>query len=333
MAKLTPKENYRRVLLGEEPEYLPSYYERFSDMVMDQMLTPIILPDGPAYSPWGVKYVGNKEANFGAIPEPGNFILDDITKWRDVIKNPDMSNFDWEAHFKDPKILGGADREQRMLCAGGGDYFQTLVSFMGFEGALMAMYEEPEEVYALLDYISEHIMYVVKNTIYYTKPDVYMLADDTAAWAAPFVSLDMYRRLLKPFYKRHYDLALDNNMFIQHHNCGRCEDFIEDWLEMGVNAWDPAQTSNDLAAIKKKYGDRLTIQGGWDNTGFISSLEASDDDLLEALHNYVDLLAPGGHFVFLAMVHGDKEDERYKRKEELIKKFYYDYARDWYKNH
>ena len=176
-------------------------------------------------------------------------------------------------------------------------------------------------------------MDVVKNTIYYTKPDVYFLADDSAAWAAPFVSLEMYQTLLKPFYKRHYDLALENNMLIQHHNCGKCEIFIPDWLEMGVNAWDPAQTSNDLVGIKQKYGDKLTIVGGWDNTGRISSLETSDDELLEALYKYVDTFAPGGHFIFSAHVQGDKDDPVNIRKSELIKKFYFDYVKDWYKNH
>ncbi|MCI6795041.1 MAG: veratrol--corrinoid protein metyltransferase, partial [Lachnospiraceae bacterium] len=34
-------------------------------------------------------------------------------------------------------------------------YFQDLVGFMGFENALCAMYEEPEEVEALMNYICD----------------------------------------------------------------------------------------------------------------------------------------------------------------------------------
>ena len=331
---LTPRENYLRVLRGEIPEYLPSFFDKFMDPVGDfDMLYPCRTPDGPKYSPWGVKFVGGPENDYGALPEPGNFILKDITKWRDVIKNPDMTGFDWERYFADPEVGGNKDRKQFAIGTSGGDYFQTLVSFMGFEGALMAMYEEPDEVYELFDYISQYIMLVVKNAIYYCKPEIYLLADDIAAERAPFVSVDMYRRLLEPFYKRHCDLALENNMLIDHHNCGKSGVFIPDWLEMGISSWNPAQTCNDLVTIKKEYGDRLTMQGCWDNTGYISSLEASDEELEEALYKYVDTFAPGGHFIFLAIIHGNREDERFKRKMGLIKNFYESYARDWYKTH
>lgn len=333
MAQITARENYLRILRGEIPEYLPTMMEPCKEGAKDHLLTPIAAPDGPVYSPWGVRFVGSPDNNFGAMPEPGFIILDDITRWRDVIRNPDMSGFDWEAHYRDPEVFGEKDRVNKVIMTGGGDYFQTLVSFMGFENALLAMYEEPEEVMALFDYLSEYFLLVVKNAIYYTKPDVYMLADDTAAQQAPFFSPSMYRELLEPFYRRHTELALDAGMLIDHHNCGRCEDFIGEWLDMGICSWNPAQTCNDLKGIKEKYGDRLTMQGCWDNTGYISSLECSDEELTEALYDYVDTFAPGGRFVFMAGLHGERNDERFMRKQKLIDDFYRDYAKDWYKTH
>jgi len=333
MSAITARENYLRLLRGQVPEYLPSMAEPCIVGARDHMLTPIMAPDGPVYSPWGVKFVGSPDNNFGAMPEPGFIILHDITKWRDVIKNPDMTGFDWEAHYKDPEIFGEVDRVNKCVITGGGDYFQTLVSFMGFEEALMAMYEEPEEVYALFDYLSEYFLLVVKNAICYTKPDIYMLADDTASQAAPFFSPDMYRELLKPFYKRHTDMAHDAGLLIDHHNCGRCEDFIDEWMDLGICSWNPAQTGNDLVGIKAKYGDRLTMQGCWDNTGYISSPECSDEELTEALYQYVDTFAPNGHFVFMAGVYGSPEDQRVIRKQKLVKDFYENYAKNWYKTH
>jgi uroporphyrinogen-III decarboxylase len=70
----------------------------------------------------------------------------------------------------------------------GGDYFLTLVSFMGFEGALIALYEEPEEVKALLDYVSEFYLEVMKRQILYCRPDIYQLMDDDSALKGPFFS-------------------------------------------------------------------------------------------------------------------------------------------------
>jgi hypothetical protein len=46
---------------------------------------------------------------------------------------------------------------------------------------------------------------------------------------------------------------------IDRHDCGKSEQFIDDWLEIGVSAWNPVQVTNDCVGIKKKYGNRLRL--------------------------------------------------------------------------
>lgn len=331
---LTPKENYLTILRGELPEWIPAFYEPYMVMLEKDpgFGTPIMAPAGPLYSPWGVKFVGSgPENNYGAIPEPGNFILKDIRRWRDVIHNPDLSHVDWERMLT--KKLAGTDPAQLLVCASGADYFQTLVSFMGFEEALIAMYEEPEEVYALLDYVSQHCLEVMKQEIRWCHLASYGIADDCAAARAPFFSLEMYRALIKPFHKKHAVLALENGIVLEKHDCGRCEQFIDDWLDMGICSWNPAQVTNDLKAIKRNYLHRLTLNGCWDNQGPISMPETPDEALLAALRDYVDTFAPGGGFTFCAAVGGDKDDPRVQRKQALVKQFYYDEVKDYYHAH
>ncbi len=36
------------------------------------------------------------------------------------------------------------------------------------------------------------------------------------------------------------------------HDCGRCEDFIPDWIEFGVRMMESAQVMNDLVGIQEK---------------------------------------------------------------------------------
>ena len=152
---LTPKENYLKVLRGEIPEYIPSFmYAVYSEAIKEELIAPVSAPNGPVTTVYGVEYVGTKEIMCGAMPKPGQILLHDITKWRDIIKNPDTSGRDWEGIYK--KQTDNFDRVNKVVSCHGGDYFLTLVSFMGFEGALLAMFEEPDEVYALFDYISEH---------------------------------------------------------------------------------------------------------------------------------------------------------------------------------
>jgi hypothetical protein len=322
------------MLRGEIPEFVPSFFESafsLGSLAGDAFTTPINAPTGVAYSPWKVKFVGQAETNFGAIPEPNNFILHDITKWRDVIKNPDVSDVDFEKHYK--KVVEGKDRENLLVSFGGGDYFQTLVSFMGFTEALMAMYEEPEEVYALLEYVSEYYVKILKYQLQYGKPDVYMIADDCAAAAAPFFSVDMYKRLIKPFHKKHADLALESGCLLEKHDCGRSESFIDDWIDIGITGWNPAEITNDLRAIKKKYVGKLALEGGWDTRARACQPDASDDELIAAIDEYVDTFAPGGGFMFFVMAAGKPDDERVQRKGKLINDYFFSNVRDYYKTH
>ncbi len=327
---MTPKENYLTMLRGEIPEYIPSFFEDRTGHFTEELLTPVYAPNGPVTTKLGVRYVGaGPELMNGAMPDPNQTLLDDITRWRDVIKVPDLSHFDWEKYYTDK--IKDIDRSQKYISSGGGDYFLTLVSFMGFENALLALYEEPDEVKALLEYVSGFYLTVLKKQIYYMKPEVLGLMDDDAAYRAPFFSVEMYQEFFKPFHKLHCDLALENNMLIERHDCGRCESFIPDWIELGIRGWNPAQTTNDLVSIKKKYTGKLAICGGWDNAKYNSVTD--DQELKDGLAEYVDTFAPGGGFSFMAMAGGLPGDPTKEHRNQIIKDFYFDYAHDWYKNH
>jgi hypothetical protein len=275
----------------------------------------------------GVTYVGSAENGFGAMPKPGEVVLEDITRWRDVVKLPDLSGRDKEAYYK--ARSANIDREQVAVVTDGGDYFLTLVALMGFEGALLALYEEPEEVVALLTHISKFYVEVAKDIFRYVKPDVYILMDDDAAYRAPFFSLEMYREIFKPFHKLHCDIALENGAFINRHDCGKSEQFIDDWLELGVREWNPIQITNDCKAIKAKYCGKLVMSGCWDSQGELSGKSVDKQKLKDALAEYVDTYSPGGDFTFSAIggAMGDNSPESAERRE-IVREFFFDYARD-----
>ncbi len=124
---------------------------------------------------------------------------------------------------------------------------------------------------------------------------------------------------------------LENGLLIERHDCGRSEQFIPDWIEMGVCAWNPAQITNDLVAVKKNYGDKIAICGGWDNLKYDNCTD--EEELRAALKEYVDTFAPGGRFTFMAFGGGKPDDPVAKWRRDVIKDFYDNYAHDWYKTH
>jgi hypothetical protein len=175
---------------------------------------------------------------------------------------------------------------------------------------------------------------VFKQQIHYLKPDIFGLMDDDAAYRAPFFSLEMYRRIFKPFHKLHCDLALDAGCVIARHDCGKSEQFIDDWLEIGIRDWNPVQITNDCKGIKKKYLGKLALTGCWDTSKWMSRTVIDEKELKDDLAEYVDTFAPGGGFTFAAVgMPLPYETPVQKERREIATKFFYDYARDWYKTH
>lgn len=313
---------------GEMPAFLPN--RGFLDVKCSVFVD--VKKPGYHIDEFGVEYIGSEKVFGGTpLPYPGRYILHDITKWRDVVKAPDLSDVDWEAFAK--KDLENVDRDEVGIAFYFGKIFQRLCDFMGFEEGLCAIMEEPEEVYALFDYLCTFYVDVLKNVLRCYKPEAVCIPDDTATARAPFISPGTYRELVKPFHKRIADLVLDSGAFIEKHDCGKCEAFVDDWVSFGVTSWNPAQPSNDLVGIKKKYGRKLIIAGGWDSQGPASFPTTRDEELERLLYEYVDTLAPDGGFVFSAFVMGAMDDPRVKSKNAMIRKFYETYARDWYERH
>lgn len=317
---LTEKENFLRVARGEMPEYVPVVTKKsFDEPPLMQICDPAIIGDfrGPkgGFDPWGVPFVVSNAAEFTAMPKASDFILTDIRKWRDVIKAPDHSGYDWEAaakadwakFIKDPDVTS-------LTIAGFADFFQQFVGMMGFTQALMALYEEREEVEALFDYMLEFSLYITKNVIHYYKPDGYYLLDDTATQMNSFISPELFDELLVPRYKKCLDIARDANIPIFYHNCGKCENLLPSMVEIGVAVWDPAQTMNDLPGIKKKFGRKLTINGGFEYMMPDTWPEFDEEEVRNVVRETFDMLAPEGGFMFQGGVkslnYGDPDVQR-----------------------
>ena len=324
---LTEKENYLKLLSGEQPEWVPQY--TFAPMpgstkhVATHMHEPPILVqhrlNGGGQDIWGVNYVPTYETGNMILPEPNNFILKDIRQWRDVIKAPDFSGVDWEDMVKKHLEQSGIDRAHSALALNlHFGYFQHLMSFMGFSEGLMAMTEEPDEVMELFTYICDFYMEVAKNIIDLYKPDILTLMDDTAAWGASFISPKMYKEMLVPFHDRWAKMGRDRGLKLTMHNCGKCEDILDYLVEMGINSWDPAQTCNDLEAVKAKYGNKLVIAGGWDARGHLLDPDVTDDEIVASVEDAFRKYAPGGGFMWCGGYLGSIDDAEIKRKNGVL---------------
>ena len=309
---LSEKENYLRCLRGEVPEWIPihgmSCGEQYDfagqphNFRFEPRLTTPHRYRGGGLDMWGVEHTTTPESMGGLQPRCDYHILDDIRKWRDVIKAPDISNIDWEKMCRDDFKFHGLNFEHKdtaIAFSTDMSFFMMLVEFMGYTEGLLAMYEEPDEVMALFDYMCDFYCEDCEKCIDIVKPDIWHMGDDTCAQQAPMMSEEMFKRMLIPFYDRQIKIGRDRGLPISMHVCGKCESFLDDLVDIGVSIWEPAQTMNDLAGIKAKYGNKLVIVGGWDGRGSLLGKDVGYDEIYEYTKKTFDTLAPGGGYCFM----------------------------------
>ncbi|GHU07794.1 uroporphyrinogen decarboxylase [Spirochaetia bacterium] len=324
---MTEKENYLRCLRGEQPEWIPMYtfgvMPGSTEAPCNVMVEPYILSEfrrnGGGRDIWGVNFIPTHETGNALIPEPNNFILEDITKWRDVIKAPSLEGIDWEAMVKKDIEWSRIDRSQSALALNLHiGYFQNLMSFMGFTNGLMAFYEEPEEVKALLTYLCDFYCEVQSKVVDLFNPDIIVTMDDTAAWGSSFISPEMYREFILPHHDRQVKVGRDRGLPITMHNCGKAEGVFDDLVKIGVCMWDPAQTCNDIEAVQAKFGNRLVIAGAWDARGRLLEEDVTDEEIVESVRSTMNRYARGGGYVFCGGYLGPFDDHEIARKNRVL---------------
>ena len=337
---MTEKENLLTVYRGGIPEWIPvgrmgPEPGKYPAAMM--MGPPLLGPQqekGGGRDIWGVNYIPTESTGNALIPDNSEFILplDNLKNWRDVLKAPDINGIDWEKLSKEKIEKSGINRDETALTYSlHFGYFQLLMSFMGFEDGLLAMYEEPELVHELLEFLSEFYMNICDLTIDYFKPDILQLFDDTAAWGASFISDDMYREFLVPHHTKFAKRGLDRDIVLAMHNCGKCGSLMDIFAQMGITVWDPAQTCNDLKSIKEKYGNSMVIAGGWDGNGRLMEPDVTDEEIRQSVRDAIDAYAPGGGFCWRGGFLGAVGDPEPVRKTGVVIDEATNYGRDFYK--
>ena len=88
------------------------------------------------------------------------------------------------------------------------------------------------------------------------------LPDDLGSQYGPMISLDMFRKYLKPHIKRLWSIYKNAGIPVIFHSCGNITQFIPDLIEIGLDVLEPVKPVMDLEYIKKEFGKDITFWGG-----------------------------------------------------------------------
>ncbi|MCU6761438.1 methylcobalamin:coenzyme M methyltransferase [uncultured Roseburia sp.] len=258
--------------------------------------------EGTGYDWFGTywEYVPQQRASM-VIDTPDKKVITDVTKWREQVAFPDLSQIDWEKEAgKDTKNWDRENKLTMVMLING--IFERSHELMGFEDALIAMYEEPEAYKELLDAICNYKIECIKIIGKYWKPDILNAHDDYGANEQMLMSVDMWEEFFKDNLQKVIDAAHEAGMLYEHHSCGYIAPIFDQLVEMGVDAIDPLQITNPLRELKDKYQHRITFCGGFDNQGILDKKGVTEEEVRREVRRTYDLLAPGGSYVAYPLV-------------------------------
>jgi uroporphyrinogen decarboxylase len=139
--------------------------------------------------------------------------------------------------------------------------------------------------------------------------DVVFPGDDLGTQLGPQVSPAIYRRLIKPYQRRLFDVYHAKSPGkVLYHTCGSVVALIPDLIEIGVDVLNPVQvraTGMDPVRLKREYGRDLSFWGGIDTQEVLP--RGAAEDVRQEVARRIGELGPSGGYV-LNSVHNVQPD-------------------------
>lgn len=173
----------------------------------------------------------------------------------------------------------------------------------GFEDWYMDLHVNREFAEALLDKCTEIWMETAQLMIEALGDniDIIVWGDDYGLQNGPMISPEMFRKIITPRNKRMIDaIKAKSKAKILLHSCGDIYPYLEEFLEMGIDALNPIQVSAkdmDPVKIKSKIGDRVTL---WGAIGIDDLVKGTPKDVKEMVKKRIEELGKGGGYVLSA---------------------------------
>lgn len=244
---------------------------------------------------FGVKYL-YREDQPGPMPVESELKIDDIENWRDIVALPDLDAYDWEGHAA--KDTANWDRENKVSkCILINGCFESLHMFCGFVDALCNVYEYEEECRDFMGWIADYKVALIERIKKYYKPDIIQFHDDYGDNHNMFMPLPTWNSIVRPNLQKVVDAVKGNDMYFLLHSDGKIRKMIPTLMEMGIEALNPVQMENDPYEVKQLYGDRLTINGGFDNVAVLDNPDATEQQIRDSINNTLHQMYPGGGWV------------------------------------
>ncbi len=210
---------------------------------------------------WGIKWRYQKN-DYGVYTEIAEHPLAGDMSKLDSFTIPDPSEDFRYDNFRKLKELYG--KERWLIGSSQISIFEAAWYLRGLDQFLMDMALQPDYAKALMDKVMQWPLGAARK---YSElgADMVWFGDDISMQTGMMISVDMWRKYLKPRYAILFSEAKKTNpdIKIAYHSCGNCQDIIDDMIEIGLDVLNPIQPmAIDPVMLKKRYGKKLVLFGG-----------------------------------------------------------------------
>lgn len=145
---------------------------------------------------------------------------------------------------------------------------ECLTRLIGQENTMLWMGLYPERMGAVINRIGAFYLACAKASMDAADGllDGYVIWGDVAYRNGPFFAPDYWREYFKPWVGAIAAEAHARGLPVIYHGCGCAHKLLEDYIEIGIDAYNPLEAKADMDAVdlRRQYGHRLGICGNSD---------------------------------------------------------------------
>ena len=266
---LTKRQNLLETIHGGNPDRFVKQFEAFA-IVANRPTNGgrPALGGKPEIDEWGV-WSQWFEGQPGSFPlhDDEHLLIKDIEHWQDYVTPPDLKAFPeaaWEPFIAAAEAVDRNEQFCTFFHAPG--ILERCNNMCRLEEVMINLYEYPDEMHDLIECITEFELTLAEMVCERIHPDALFHHDDWGSQISTFMAPDMFEEFILEPGKRVYDYYHEHGVeVIAHHSDSYAATLVPFMIEMGINVWQGAITTNNIPEIIKEYGPQLTIMGGIDS--------------------------------------------------------------------
>ncbi|MGD0089771.1 MAG: uroporphyrinogen decarboxylase family protein [Planctomycetota bacterium] len=129
--------------------------------------------------------------------------------------------------------------------------------------------------------------------------DFLWLGEDLGTQKGPLISLELFRKHIRPRHQKFVDLAKAWKIPVLIHSCGSSSWAFDDFAEMGIGAVDtlqPEAKNMAPAYLKQRYGGKLAFHGCISTAGPVAF--GTPEQTAQNAREVLEVMMPGGGYCF-----------------------------------